>query len=305
MNSRRALALALSVALGSTASAQIVIDGTKDAAYGPGLVWQTTPTGFGDSNLGQTGAANGSELDTVYAMRTPTTLYLLFAGNLESNFNKLEIFLDTRLGGQNRLRGDNPNVDFNGLNRMGDDGSGNGMTFDAGFASDYWIGVTGGGAPYQLFANFAETNTSGGGIGRYLGQGADVTNGLLTGGDNPDGIFVTINNSNVAGVTGTTIDGAADVLTGVEIAVPLAVLDAAGDSPMFVTAMINGGGHDFVSNQVLNTLPFGASNLGEPRGIDFSTIPGGQYFQVPDAVPEPASMVTLALGALALMRRRK
>lgn len=220
MNSRCIFTLALAAALGTGASAQIVIDGSNDAAYGPGLVWQTVATGFGDSNLGQTGFANGSELDTVYAMRTPTTLYLLLAGNLESNFNKLEIFFDSRAGGQNRLRGDNPNVDFDGLNRMGDDGSGNGMAFDGGFASDFWLGVTGGGTPYQLYANFAETNTLGGGIGRYLGQGADVTDGTLSGGDNPDGILVTIDNSNVAGVTGSTITGADLVGTGVEIVHP-------------------------------------------------------------------------------------
>jgi hypothetical protein len=46
---------------------------------------------------------------------------------------------------------------------MGDDGSGNGLTFDAGFEADYWIGITGGGAPYALYANWAQLATFGGG----------------------------------------------------------------------------------------------------------------------------------------------
>jgi hypothetical protein len=96
----------------------------------------------GTATSGQVDYANGSELDAAYAYvdMNNQILYLFLSGNLESNFNKLEIFFDTVAGGQNRLRGDNSGVDFGGLNRMGDDGSGNGLTFDQGFEADYWIG---------------------------------------------------------------------------------------------------------------------------------------------------------------------
>jgi hypothetical protein len=43
---------------------------------------------------------------------------------------------------------------------------------------------------------------------------------------------------------------------------------------------INGGRHDFVSNQVFGGLPDGSSNLGEPRSIDFAAIPGNQFIEV-------------------------
>ncbi|CUU03303.1 MAG: PEP-CTERM sorting domain-containing protein [Fimbriimonadales bacterium] len=291
----------------ASASAQ-TIDGTRDAIYGSPIVVQDTPTGFGDSNLGQVDYANGSELDAayVYVDMTGQTLYLFLAGNLESNFNKLEIFFDTVAGGQNRLRGDNSNVDFNGLNRMGDDGTGNGLTFDSGFEADYWIGITGGGSPYALYANWAQLLTGGGGPGYYLGTTSAASDGTLTGGTNPDGIRVTINNSNTGGVTSSTADpiDAAAVTTGVELAIPFSAIGISGATVIKISAFINGSGHDYLSNQVLGGVG-GLGNLGEPRNVNFANIAGDQFFTV--VVPEPASLLALGAGltALALRRRRR
>ncbi|MDW8104689.1 MAG: dockerin type I domain-containing protein, partial [Armatimonadota bacterium] len=230
-----------------------------------------------DSNLGLVDYANGSELDVAYGVIKDGVLYLLLAGNLESNFNKLEIFFDTRPGGQNRLRGDNPDVDFGGLNRMGDDGSGNGLTFDPDFAADFWIGVTGGGAPYRLYANYAELGNPG--VGLYLGNTGAASDGVLVDGNNPFGIRVTINNSNVAGVTGGTgLGNGAGVLTGVELAIPLSAIGNPS-GPFKVCVFINGLFHDFLSNQVLAGIG-GGGNLGEPRQVNFGSIPGNQYFVV-------------------------
>jgi hypothetical protein len=268
---------AASLLFATAALAQPVIDGSWDPIYRI-LAIQNTQTGFGDSNLGAVDYANGSELDVAYGIVKDGWLYLLLAGNLESNFNKLEIFFDTRPGGQNRLRGDNPDVDFNGLNRMGDDGSGNGLTFDADFEADFWIGVTGGGSPYRLYANYAELG--GPGVGLYLGNTGAVSDGVLVDGNNPFGIRVTINNSNTGGVTGGTgLGNGADVMTGVELAIPL---NAIGNptSSFKVCVFINGLFHDYLSNQVLAGIG-GGGNLGEPRLVNFGNIPGEQYFWVP------------------------
>jgi hypothetical protein len=268
---------AASLLFATASLAQPVIDGSWDPIYRV-LAIQNTQTGFGDSNLGAVDYANGSELDVAYGIVKDGWLYLLLAGNLESNFNKLEIFFDTRPGGQNRLRGDNPDVDFNGLNRMGDDGSGNGLTFDADFEADFWIGVTGGGSPYRLYANYAELGSPG--VGLYLGNTGAVSDGVLVDGNNPFGICVTINNSNTGGVTGGTgLGNGADVMTGVELAIPL---NAIGNptSSFKVCVFINGLFHDYLSNQVLAGIG-GGGNLGEPRLVNFGNIPGEQYFWVP------------------------
>src|SRR5262245_61403513 len=192
MFQRSSLPAAITVAaLGSTAVAAPVIDGTRDAEYGPAKAVQSTGTGFGNSNLGQTGPANGSELDAGYGIVTGGNLYVFLAGNLETNFNKLEIFIDSIAGGQNKLRGDNPDVDFNGLNRMGDDGSGNGLRFDTGFESDFYTTTTGGNNPVEWFANFAQTLTGGGGTGGFIG-GSGAGNNVLNGNN---GIIIGFNNS--------------------------------------------------------------------------------------------------------------
>ena len=272
------------------------LDGILDASYGPAIAVQDTPTGFGDSNLGQNTFANGSELDAAYGTISGGMLRLMITGNLESNFNKFELFIDSVAGGQNQLRGDNADVDFNGLNRMGNDGSGNGMRFDAAFSPDYYLTTTGGDAGgYQLFANFAELLTGGGGAGGFIG-GSGGGNTVLNG---SNGINIAINNSNTAGVTGGSAAGAAAVTTGVEIEIPLSLIGG-NNASILVSVMVNGSGHDFVSNQILGGIG-GAGNPGDPRNINFDSIAGNQYFKV---VPEPASLSLLALGALAALRRR-
>ncbi len=201
-----------------TGSTAPTIDGQLDAAYGAPLFTQIQGTGFGNSSQGQVGPANGSEIDGCYAVVVGDQLYVFVTGNLESNFNKLSIFFDTRAGGQQRLRNDNPNVDFNGLNRMGGNPTGtNGLRFDEDFAADFWVACTGNGS--SLFVNYAELriNDQTPGSGGYVGQSTYGSDGALSGGSNP-GIALTINNSNTGGVDGC-IPGAPqrDFATGSEI----------------------------------------------------------------------------------------
>jgi hypothetical protein len=279
---RLATMLLASGILAAAPALAFTVDGTLDGAYGPALHTQTTQTDFGNATDGQPGFTNGSELDVAHGTIDGNVLRLFLGGNLESNFNKLEIFIDCLPGGQNRLRGDNPNVDFDGLNRMGDDGSGNGLTFDAGFEADFYITMTNGDAGgHAIFANYAELLTGGGGSGYYLGQ-TTAQNGTLSGGINPHGIELTLDNSNVGGVdAGCGASSGAGVTTGIELAIPLSALGNA-QGCFKVSVFVNGGGHDFVSNQVLGSLPPGTCNLGEPRNVNFNSHAGDQYFTVCD-----------------------
>src|SRR5690606_3226275 len=88
-------------AMSSAAMAQPVLDGVRDAVYGSPRAVQTVETGFGDANPN-----GGSELDAAYARIQGGTLYLMLTGNLENNFNKLNIFIDSQAGGQNVLQND-------------------------------------------------------------------------------------------------------------------------------------------------------------------------------------------------------
>lgn len=278
----------------------VVVDGVAEAQYGSAVVTQQIATAFGNNTLGQLGAANGSELDAAYGFISNSVLYLVIAGNLENNFNKLELFFQTGPGGQNTLTNTNPNVDFNGLNRMGTGGNtaapGNpGLTFDSDFAPNYWMGVTVGGAGPALHANYARLRSgSDPGVGYYLGS-VVPTNSVLSGGSNPFGIRVTINNSNTAGViadaSGCYSNGAPfapeTVVTGVELAIPVSAINATGD--VKVCVFVNGMNHDFVSNQILGPLGtndpgYCQGNLGEPSAVNFQTLPGRQYFIIPAGV---------------------
>lgn len=267
--------------LATPAFAQIAMDGARDdaspdgSAYGAAKSVQDTGTGFGDSSLGVMDYANGSEIDAGYATVVNGVLHIFLAGNLESNFNKLEMFIDCAPGGQNRLRGNNHDVDSNGLNRMGDDGTGNGLIFDSGFEADFWFGMTCGGGPFTFYANHAFLLTEGLGVGGYLGEGGAGGAGSASFPDS--GIAVAIDNSNVAGVTDLDVSDAGNVTTGVEIAIPLAFMGHDGTSAVRVCAFINGGGHDWLSNQCVGPMA-GAGNLGEPRFVDFNFVTGDQFF---------------------------
>ncbi len=302
MNIKSLAAIAAPFVLVGMANAQeAVIDGVADAAYGDAVVVQDTQTQFGDSNLGVIDWANGSELDGAFAYIANDTLFVVFAGNLESNYNKLDVFIDAIPGeGQNPILGNNNDIDFGALNRMGEFVDPEtqevqpGLTFDAGFEPDFWITFTGGpGAPdkkgnpaYDTYINYAELLTGGGdfGFAGFAGPGgAGAAGALIT--DNF--IQAAIDNSNIAGVTGgdqLEPDGGAGVTTGVEIAIPLGVLNHTAGDAIRICAFVNGGGHDFLSNQVVGPLA-GGVNLGEPRFVNFNDIAGDQFFTVPTDGP--------------------
>ena len=251
--------------------------------------------------------AYGSELNNVrsYIDTTNNRLYVFIGANMEVNYNKLQLFIDSQPGGQNVLRDDNVDISFNGLNGSA------GIAFDAGFEADYWLninnGVDGGTNELQRFTDAAVLRTNGANIdpffgvitdyGGFDGGDAATTPVLLFAGprldiqdgsfgslfanygprltaDNPaspiDGLInVAINNSNVGGVTGDSADPAAvrAVNTGIEISIDLDELGWDGQQDILLAGWIANGGFDFISNQVVGGLPDGSANLG-PRDSD-------------------------------------
>jgi len=323
LNRSTVLPCAALVALAGAAASAHEVDGRKDASYGSPVWVQNVPTGFGDSTLGDEHAANGSELDGLFIEVHDDYLFMLFTGNMETNYNHLEIFIDALPGGQNPLRTDNVDIDFNGLNRLG------GLTFDAAFVPDYWLNFTtgGGGGPTGIdhYVSAAVLRTDGY-VKDFNGNSLDY--GSYDGGDKADHdpmlfagprldiqdgftayvyanygpriasdnlqanptnpavppsalIQADIDNSNTGGVTGSDASDAANVTTGVEIAIALEELGLTPgqEATIRIAAFINSSDHGFVSNQVVGGLPT-TDNLGEPSVINFDTIAGNQYVEI-------------------------
>ena len=283
----------------TVARAAVTVDGTKDADYGAALAVQTVETGFGD---------NFSEWNAAYGRIEGGRLYLMFTGNLEANFNKLEVFIDSKAGGQSVF--DSSGND--NAQRM------DGLVFDAGFTADYHIiarrGTDSGNQRFDLdFANLGAQSASG--YLDFLGGGGFAGSGNTGTGVNANSIGVGYDNSNVAGIGGNT--GAAAnqaaalaVMTGFELSIDLADLGWLGGDIRVMVGQ-NGGGHDYWSNQFLGGLAVGSGNLGgDGNGnytgegaIDMTSFAGNQFFTVP--VPEPSSLALMAVGSMVLFLRAR
>ncbi len=303
------MAIAAGGVVSSAAIAAPTLDGFRDAAYGAPKAVQTVQTGFGDGNPN-----GGSELNAAYAVVEGGFLYLMLTGNLENNFNKLNIFIDSVAGGQNVLQNDANNAGNNPTND-GWAGKYAGFTFDTGFAADHMLILRNGNFGGDRFdIDFA---TIGGGASAFLTSGP-AFGASLTGSNASalaNGVGVAFNNSNTAGVTGGSAAAdqvaAAAATTGIELAIPLAALGNPGDE-IRISAMINGSNHDYLSNQFLGGLAAPQINVGGDGAggfngtvgqINLNNFGGNQYFTV--IVPAPTGLAVLGMGTLLAARRRR
>jgi hypothetical protein len=302
-----------------------IVDGTADPGYGCPLAIQTMGTGYGKSTTTNLGTSGGSELDAAYGLVQNNTLFLLFTGKLESNGNHLHMFFMTRPGGTNTILNVEPLIDgtnpapgsaitiLRDLAATTNAGSGPGLTFDPGFAPNYWMNVNIGN-PYHIYLDYAELwpgHTNAAGVatnGYYVGSSTTLTNGTLIpgsdafGAGNPFGIQCTVNNSShTNGVDGNSCvtnanpsapcytnfnSGCAVLVTnGIELAIPLAALGSP-TGQIAVCAFIGGGQGFYMSNQILppiNPADGGCSNNLAGGGdaitsVNFGTLPGSPHY---------------------------
>ena len=251
------------------------INGTlagDEADYGAPRAVQDTQTGFGDNTDPGAANANGSELNAIYGVTGAGQLNLLVTGNLENTpnpYQKLFIFIDSAPGGQNRLLGGAGDGD---VNRLGDDGSGNGLRFDAGFEANYVIKANGDASNYYFDLIDLGTGTK-----TFLGAippgGSDAL-GL--------GMLAAIDNSNTGGVTGGSGPGdGSGVTTGLEMRIPFDIIGNPVD-PIRICLVLANPSVDIVANQTLGGLG-GSPNLGEPRNVNFASMPGAQFVSIANA----------------------
>ncbi len=296
------------------------INGTLKPGYGSALSTQvlgTTANSGVENNIGLPGPSDGSELDAEYGVVSNGVLYLFFAGALNTGaspgtlctnaacttFDKLNVFImtDGGAGGANTLGTNYSHLaDSAGITNMGVGVQGEaGLTFDAGFNANYWIGVGVGNtnAQYQvnMYANYEVICA--GCAGAYFGS-AVPPNTVVDTNDNDHlnfGVQVAINNSATNGVWGdingcSVVNGCPtncpqNVQTGVEMAIPLSAIGSP-QSSVSICAFISNSGYTEIYNQVLPPITDGSptdcwyaasmttDNSGFSSAVNFSALPG-------------------------------
>lgn len=271
--------------------------------------------------------AYGSELDNlrVYIDKPNAKLYVFIGGNLQNNYNKFNMFFDVAPGGQNVLLDTNVDISFNGLNGMSnitfdsdfqpdywintnngvDGGSGNlnnfsdcatlrtnGANIDPDFSviTDYgaFFGGEVGATPVMDFSG-PRVDIQDGALGSLFTNYAPRITALDPFNPIPGLVQISIDNSNVAGVTDTTADSAAAaaVNTGIELCVDLDELGWDGSQDLKMGGWIANDGFWFISNQVLGGLPDMSENIGNrdadedgTNDLDFNMIAGNQFINL-------------------------
>lgn len=320
---KKYLSLALAALLTAPAAA-ITIDGTVDAGYGAPLAVQTVQTGFGDED-GLTDP-NGGELDAAYLAIDAGRLYIAITGNLETDsFNKLNLFIDSRAGGESTLAVQN--YDFTDVARnLG------AISFQAGFEPDFHLYARAGGG--NFFVDLVDRQNGAGtdvlastgmsALSGDYGTAVGATTGAATDGTGVVGPAVAspveyaLDNSNTAGVIGGSAAAdqvaAAAVTTGAEFSIALSDLGVSPGDTISVLAGYSNGDYNFWSNQFLGGLAAPQANLGADGAGNFiadaSTtaldLSGSTPFSITvPVIPEPTTAALLALVAAGCLATRR
>lgn len=239
------------------------INGTDiPAKFGPVnlVATQDNATWFGD---------NVAELNQLFVRAEPAGLRVGVTGNLPANGTAFALWIDTTPGGQNVLDTSALSPPPGGLQQL------TGLRLDASFAPDhlFFINANGG----NIYVDQVLLPSVGSGTKVYRGQGTvGDGDGNLSGGVNPNGLQVAIDNRNAAGVTELTASGAETATSGFELRIPYADIGMTftpGAVFKLAAAIVKNYGE--VGNQWLPGVGGGRPNLG--MSPDMTAVPGVQF----------------------------
>jgi len=167
----------ISVAVpGSIPAATVAIDGTRDASYPTPQFSQTNETQFGDGTGGGIDCpGGGSEIANTSAMfgnadlgsGPQNYLFVFIGGNLECNFNRLNLMIDNGSGSGFNIVPSSCLPSADGLDKHV------GMKFDPAFSASHYLSFRNGGTPYGIFSDFSQVQPNG--SGGFIGGGAAAT----------------------------------------------------------------------------------------------------------------------------------
>jgi hypothetical protein len=249
----------------SAALGLIIVDGSREDIYGDAVAAQTLNTAW-DDNL--------DELNAAYASIQNDRLFLMITGNMNTNWNKVDIFIDSTDA-----------VTTNFLETAGNGNTANmdGLFFDDGFSPDYHMSLRlGDWNGWNFNLDWADLSTKAVSWHLNLFEGEMEGIGYMGPGDaSSSAMAIAFNNSNSNGlVYGTGAANTPDVLavtTGLELSIALSDLgEPYGD--IRIAVMMTGGEHDNFSNQTLGGLPAPWGALGSPSNLNFNAISGDQFF---------------------------
>jgi hypothetical protein len=228
---------------------------------------QDNATGLGD---------NISELNQMFVRSEANGIRMGITGNLATNATGLVLLFDSQAGGQNPLTTD-------GSDSPPAVAAMDGLELDADFAPERLIFINT--FSGSIYVDHFTLHTAGGTSKVYKGSGTvNDGDGFLSGGNNPNGMQVAMNNTNALGVTATDASGAATARHGFDMFLPFADLGVTGgpNGDLGLVAYIVQSNGD-VSNQWLPGLGGGQPNLG--FSPDMTTISGEQYAVVTLDIP--------------------
>jgi len=196
----------ISVDLSGVASGAASVDGSLAGDSYTQVFLQQNYTGFGNETDGTVDGSGpnggGSEIDSISMAISGGDLYIFVAGNLETNGNALDLYIDTGAAG-----GDSTLTGASGSGGFVVDGQ-SGQVFDAGFAANYVLSVD----TYDDDADgmtinvprafFGDINASVDLLGSLGGYGSGNAGGLIAGDIGVPSVDMAYDNSNTVGVEG-------------------------------------------------------------------------------------------------------
>ncbi|MFQ5492065.1 MAG: alpha-amylase family glycosyl hydrolase, partial [Phycisphaerae bacterium] len=163
------------------------------------IALQDNETGLGD---------NVSEANALYLRPTASGIEIGIPGNVQANGTGFVILFDSDpVQGQSQLQTAGMPTPPSAIPPL------DGTTFDTGFDPEILIFANAFGG--QLFVDRYTLDSAGGGQKRYVGMSVvDSGAAPLSGGSNPNGMELAMNNTNTAGVTDINASGAASASSG-------------------------------------------------------------------------------------------